>query len=211
MRKYLFWVLLPFLAGCSSTIGTNVAPPPKPYKEVYYRFEKGLFLPNRYYLTVVNHSEKTVVFFTMGDVNFVTMDNGNDIPLVHPRGSWDFMDKGMFWVGPGGKASLSFDIPRDAMRQAVTMTFKGQTQILNHDSINYWQADQQLIVTYDVRTTKFSVKEGPLPVNNNVPKLFDSPQGDPFAPVNKEQFKLRAQVQPEARIPGKNLFTPLDR
>lgn len=197
MRQFLIFMFLLLFSGCSSTIGTNVAHPPKPYNQVYYRFEKGLFLPNRYYLTVVNHSEKSVAFHTEGPSNFLTLNNGTIVPMVHPVGSFNVMDKGMVWINPGNDFSISFDISKDELRYARTITFVGETAVGKKDGeVWFVTPDRQLVVTYDVRTTEFSVKDEPLPVGNNVQKLLGARQGDPLAPVDQDQFKMRPQIEP---------------
>ncbi len=159
MRKYLFFGFLIFCCGCSSKID-NCFPHPKPYNEVYYRFEKGLFLPNKYYLTIINHSERTVRFFTGHEANYLTFRNGLTAPINISRGLFDYMDKGMLWISPGEKMSIAFNIPGFEMREAVTATFKCTSGIQNQNGYNSSIEDEKaLIVIYDVRTTEFSVKE----------------------------------------------------
>jgi len=82
------------------------------------------------------------------------------VPLVHPAGLLNVADKGMVWIHPGMDYSISFDIPKDALRYAREITFVGQTAVGKKNG-EVWVVtpDRELTVTYDVRTTEFSVKE----------------------------------------------------
>ena len=155
MKKYFYFLLM----LSQITFFSTMAHADAPQKEVYYRFEKGLFIANRYHLSVINKSEKMVAFSTNGSANFLTLDDGKVVPLIHPAEAADSGSNGTRWMNPGYEGSISFDIPKEEMRRAKTITFKGKTYVRLAGEAGYWKIDHELIVTYDVRTTEITHKE----------------------------------------------------
>lgn len=199
----LLLVLSVSLIGCSVGIATYCQ---KPQSTKYdFSFEKG-FLPNQYYLKVINRSDRDLQFHAGEKAYYLVLSDGGKYYLDTKHFNAIGL-KGVYWFTPGQKGSIPFNIPTVIVRKAKEVIFNGET-CMSHNNGLYkgFYERRGLIVTVNLETNVVSFLESSIIDDQPVSLTFsnDEDLGNNF--LRKEdfsRFRLKYGEGPE--------FNNLDR